>query len=156
MADTVLEKILANLQTALQGVTIDNDYDFDMAEVERFEAEGNSLENLPKSIIATLDQQKLVETTRTVEWEIEVWVQHHLVHDKATDTRSTDQVLIEHRSNLYKAVMADRTRGGHAVDCTVEKVEDYDLMTDEGRDCGVNLGLKIRFRHAVNDPWTAV
>jgi hypothetical protein len=151
---TVLENIVDYLATTLEGITVDNDFDFDMQEVERFETEGNSLLNLPKSVIATMPQRRLLETNRHVEWEVDVWIQHFLLHDKAADSRSTDEILIEHRNNLYKALMSDRTCGGHAVLLTVEEMSDFDLETEQGRDTGVNLQLGIRFRHLVGDPWT--
>jgi hypothetical protein len=154
---TVLENIVANIVTTLQGITVDDGFDFDMGGVERFETSGNSLAALPagpKALVSTMPQRKFSENTRFVEWDLEVWIQHFLVHDKEADARSTDEVLIEHRSNLYKALMADRFRGGYAQITTVEEMSDFDLEHAEGHDTGVNVTLGVRFRHLVGDPWT--
>ncbi len=62
MPASVLDNIVADLVTTIQGVTVLNGFDFTIATVERFEAEGNSLVNLPATFISTMPQKRLLET----------------------------------------------------------------------------------------------
>jgi hypothetical protein len=149
---TVRENILAFVTGAVAGITIANDYHIDVQAASRFEVEGNSLVDLPAAIVSGIDQQKLTETTRTMEWELTARVDLYLCHDKAKDSRSTDEVMTEAAGDLYKALMVDRACGGNAVILTVESINDFDLVSSDGRDTGVMAMLKIRFRHAPGDP----
>jgi hypothetical protein len=156
VAASVLESILANLVTTGVGITTVNGYDFTVDSAQRFDIERNSLVNLRTLIVSSIDQDKLVETTRTIEWGANVQIVFHVVHDRAADSRSTDAVLTEARANLWKAFMVDRRRGGYAVDTSIENMTDFDLVTDDGRDTGVLLSLRIRYRHSATDPAVVV
>lgn len=156
MTTTVRENILANLVATCQGITAANGFHVTVAAAERFEVDGNDLVSLPACIISTLDQTKTGETNRSMEWDLQVRIDAHIVHNKALDSRSTDAVLTELAGDLYKAVMADRTRGGHAIWTTVDNMTDFDLVTDEGQMTGVMVSLTVQFRHAPGNPEQAV
>lgn len=153
---SVCESILEDLVETLQGIQEADGFGFSMQSVERFDVDGNSLVETPAAIVAAVGQDKVAETSRTMEWDLKVRINAYIVHDKGEDARSTDTILTLLADDLYKAVMADRTRGGHAVLTTVESLDHFDLIHDEGRDTGVMALLSIRFRHAVLDPAVAV
>lgn len=152
----VAENILLNVESTLGGITTDNEYAFEMASVERFEVGGNTLASLPAAVVSSGEKRRLTETSRTMEWNFDVDVAVYVMHDKAADTRSTDEVLTEVEAEVYRALMADPTRGGYALHTEITRLSHFNLMHEEGFDTGVLAELSIRFRHDRMDPRVAV
>ena len=153
MSTSVKESILANIKTALQAISIANGYNNDIAGgVQRYKQTGNDLAVLPTIIIIQGPEKKdpkagYDRTNVHLSVFILVWARD------AEGGADTDTVVNSLVLDIEKALMADESRGGNAVDTNVTDVEPLD--SDEGQPfCGAILEVDIHFRHLVTDPAT--
>lgn len=147
--ETVRERILANLKTALERVTVENGYNFDLA-VQRWSMNGNSLVNLPAVIISPGNEDETALPNQYEECVLTVYLDVFFVNN-ADDAVATDTYLSRLQGDIKKAVLADATMGGEAIDTDVRGTTPFEVV--EGQPCsGIIVEVVIRYRHRRDDP----
>lgn len=150
--ETVREKILENLKTTLEGITVANGYNFDFppGTIQRWSMHGNSLVNLPAVVLSCGDESEQSAPYPLEECALSVYLDCFFVSDEDEAT-STDTYLNRLQGNIKKAVLADHTRGGHAVDTNVLGTTPFE--TTEGQHyAGIIVEIEIKYRHQRLDP----
>jgi hypothetical protein len=150
--ETVREKILENLKTTLEGITVANGYNFDFTSgtIQRWSMHGNSLVNLPAVVLSCGDESEQSAPYPLEECALSVYLDCFFVSDEDEAT-STDTYLNRLQGDIKKAVLADHTRGGHAVDTNVLGTTPFE--TTEGQHyAGIIVEIEIKYRHQRLDP----
>jgi len=155
MADTVREKILANLKTTLEGLTTGNGYNFDFtaATVQRWSMHGNSTTELPMILVSPGDQSQKPFTNALSQCDMEVLLPAFYKHEP-TDSVVTDKRMNQLEGDIKKIVMVDETRGGNALSTQVTGSSPFESEEDQ-RYAGIVIELLIKYRHLTSDPETA-
>lgn len=151
MTTPIVGTITANMATALAAITTVNGYNFTAA-VERFDHRGNTPAHA-KIVLHKLNRFKVENETRTmVGWRQRYEVVGYVAQTEATVT--SIEVLAEQMSaDIEKAVMADPTRGGNAVDTFI--MDPSEVVANDGGIIGVNVAVEVYYRTAIADPYTA-
>lgn len=151
MGDTVREKIMQNVKTTLEGISIANGYNNDIASVQRWDQASNPLIEVPCIMIrGGLEEKEPAPnplTTCRLMIFIDVWIRH----DKDADPRSTDAILCSHLGDVEKALMVDIKRGGYAVDTILQRNVPFENIEGEPY-AGIVMEVEIHYRHKTNDP----
>ncbi|RJP17906.1 MAG: hypothetical protein C4529_13940 [Deltaproteobacteria bacterium] len=151
MPEPIRERILADLSGAASGVTKDAGYGLDMRTVARSRREPFQNHEYPATNIFEGPEKKqdgptaLTTCFLSVFLEISVW-------DGTALAVAANLAM----ASVVKAVLADRTRGGLAID--TEEVGNKMFLdeTDPNRPIGgFRVELSIEYRHAENDPFSA-
>lgn len=150
MASPKIETIMADFAAAVAGISVANGYTRDLELVERYRLTG--MDQHPNTIAEIAqggdfqrgDGLNLEGHSLTVQAVLKVR------HDPTSDGLSTDTVMNEHVADIYKAVMADRTRGGAAQDTRWVSTESIDADEDGNR-AQVEVSFVIDYRHLVGD-----
>ncbi len=150
MGRPIRENIMSNLITTLQAITTGNGYKNTIRGVFRYEQDGNSsveqpfIEIIPVS--EEIKQSPNPYATCTLSINIDVWLRH----DKSDYADSTDAYLITFLADITKALMADYTRGGYAVNTMI--MGNFPFTTVEGQPySGITVTVDILYRHLLND-----
>ena len=156
MADTVREKIFANLVTTLSGISVAGGYDNNIALVERWNMNGNNKANVPAIIINSgpekNDDDKAYNLTHCLlAVFLELWVRQNETESAATPT---DKILNSLLGDIKKALAVDVTRGGNAVDTEVTDIETFETIEGQ-QHAGLIITVEIEYRHKQTDPQTA-
>ena len=154
MADSIRELIIKNIKTTLEGITTGAVYNNTAASVQRFRQSGQSQVAFPMVII-----REGAETSKDVPLGK---ITHHLiidlllivVHDESSDARQSDEVMNSFLADVQKAMLADRTRGGHAVETNLQGSEPLDVE-DAQRDIEQVVSFEVQYRHSATDPCVA-
>ena len=130
MADTVREKIFANLVTTLSAISVAGGYDNDVASVERWNMNGNNKASVPAIILNSGpekdDDGKAYDLTHCLLTVfLELWVRQNETESVATPT---DKLLNSLLGDIKKALQVDVTRGGVAVDTEVTDIETFETI----------------------------
>jgi len=150
--ETVRERILANIKTTLEGITVANGYNFDFTPdtVQRWSMHGNKLVDLPAVVISPGDEEEKSLPNNFEECTFTVFLDIFFVTEEA-DTVSTDTYLNRLQGDMKKAILEDHTRGGEAIDTDVLGTTPFE--TTEGQPyAGIIMELGIRYRHLRSDP----
>ena len=150
--ETVRERIIANLKTALEQITVTNGYQFDFtsATVQRWSMHGNSLVNLPTIVISPGNEDEKAGPHPFDECFLTVYLDVFFVTD-ASDAVSTDTYLNRIQGDIKKAILSDPTLGGEAIDTDVAGTTPFET-TDGQPYAGVIVEIGIRYRHLRTDP----
>jgi len=152
MTETVRERILANLKTTLEGITVANGYNFDLTPqtVQRWSMHGNRMTDIPLVIISPGNEDEKSLPNAFEECELTVYLDVFFVNAQ-NDAVSSDTYLNRLLGDIKKAVLLDHTRGGEAIDTDAAGATPFE--TTEGQSfAGVIVELKIRYRHLRLDP----
>lgn len=152
MAETVREKILQNIKTTLEGIKIANGYNFDFLEssVQRWSMHGNRMADLPMIIISPGNEEEKSVPLPHEECALSVYLDVFYVNDEV-DVTPTDTYLSRLQGDIKKAILADHTRGGHAIDTNVLGTTPFE--TTEGQHyAGIIIELEIKYQHLRLDP----
>ncbi len=152
MLNTVQQLIIDDLVTTLQGVTAANGYEFTVKAVEEFEVEGVGSALRPLIVVWSGAMDLENEAGGRSHWRFRVELDCYLVHNPNEDSDASSKVLTRFTGDVVKAVMADRTRGGNALDCKVVGVDPIPMLQNEGLDINVGITLEIRYRHVATNP----
>lgn len=145
MADTIREKILDNLQTTLQAITVAGGYVNTIASVQKWAQSGNALAALPTIIINAGPEDRENRPGFITSCKLSVILDVYTV--AATDT---DAALNSLLGDITKALMADYTRGGYAVNTTIKSVIPFEAI--EGQPyAGLIITVEIEYRHKLTD-----
>jgi len=150
--ETVRERMLANIKTTLEGITIANGYSFDFTAetVQRWSMHGNKLVDLPAVIISPGNEDEKSLPNNFEECVLSVYLDVFFVTEE-NDAVSTDTYLNRLQGDMKKAILQDHTRGGEAIDTDVLGTTPFE--TTEGQPyAGIIMELGIRYRHLRSDP----
>lgn len=147
---TVRDRIIENLVTALEGISIASGYDFNIGVVTRYRRAPEQLGSLPAIVLQELNEAKEREPNAGKQCELElgleVWTE-----TIENDDNSFAQRVNELIKNVEAAAELDTTRGGLAADTVVIGNETY-LSSESQAHGGVLLTVRISYRHALGDP----
>jgi hypothetical protein len=156
MADSVHELIMKQIQATLEGITVGNGFGNTFASIQRFNQGGQSLVDTP--ICVVLEGEDNVEqegplagsfslTSRTM--TISVVAVHR--QDLETDARSASEVTNSLVQDIQKAMQADSSRGGLAID--TREIGVGEMNAEEGQpEIVQTVGFRIAYRHRRTDP----
>lgn len=159
MTESVRERILQHVQATLEAVTVEHGYQTTLQSVQRFQQDGQQLSVVPVAV--------LVEGGDDVELDgpmngYDGLVSHALtlsvvlIHRQDTDVDSQPAAQAMNRliADVQKAMQADPTRGGVAIN--TEEIGVGELDAEEGQPELVRtVGYRIRYRHRRTDPTIA-
>ena len=120
---TKRELILANLKTALEGITTGNGYSVTVQEVSRTMKHWEKVSEFPVLYVVAGDERIAHHPGLQ---ERAVWEVGIVGYVKSEDEKSEEVEKLV--GDIKKIVMVDTTRGGHAVACTVEAVRDINVV----------------------------
>jgi hypothetical protein len=150
--ETVRERIMANIKTTLEGITIAGGYNFDFTAdtVQRWSMHGNRLVDLPAVVISPGDEEEKGSPNPFEECYLIVYLDVFFVNDEG-DSVVTDTYLNRLQGDIKRAILQDHTRGGEAIDTDVLGTTPFE--TTEGQPyAGIIMELGIRYRHLRSDP----
>ena len=156
MADTVREKIFADLVTTLSGISTANGYDNNIASVQRWDMNGNNKVGVPAIIVNSgpekNDDGKAYDLTHCLLTVfLELWVRQNEAESAAMPT---DKLLNSLLGDIKKSLAEDVTRGGNAFDTEVTDVETFETVEGQ-QHAGLVVTIEIEYRHKQTDPKTA-
>ncbi len=150
--ETVRERILQNIKTVLEGVTIANGYNFDFttATVQRWSMHGNRMVDMPMVVISPGDEDESSMPNPFEECLLTLYLDIFFVNDD-NDPVPTDTYLNRLQGDIKKAVLQDPTRGGEAVDTDVLGTTPFET-TEAQPYAGIIMEVRVRYRHLRKDP----
>jgi hypothetical protein len=150
MPSSVRELILSNLETVLSGITTVGGYENDIASVQRWKQRGNPLKDVPCIIVTAGPEDKKKGPNPLVTARLKVYLELYSRQDE-TDANATDTILNSILKDIEKALYADVTRGGVAVDTDVQEVVPFGAEVGNGHS-GLIIGVEILYRHLATNP----
>lgn len=147
---TVRENILANIKTTLEGITKENQYNNDIASVQRWLQRGNSLKMIPCIIITAGPESKNPAPNPLATCHLTVYLDIFFRQEE-TDANATDTLINSLLGDVEKALMVDNTRGGYAKDTNIQS--NIPFETTEGQvNAGIVIELDIVYQHQLANP----
>ncbi len=150
--ETVRERILQNIKTALEAVTIANGYNFDFTPqtIQRWSMHGNRMVDMPMAVISPGDEDETSSPHPFEECVLTVYLDVFFINDE-NDPVPTDTYLNRLQGDIKKAVLQDPTRGGDAIDTDVLGTTPFET-TEAQPYAGIIMELRVRYRHLRSDP----
>jgi len=150
--ETVRERILQNIKTVLEGVTIANGYNFDFtpATVQRWSMHGNRMVDMPMVVISPGDEDESSMPNPFEECLLTLYLDIFFVNDE-NDPVLTDTYLNRLQGDIKKAILQDSTRAGNAVDTDVLGTTPFET-TEAQPYAGIIMEVRVRYRHLRTDP----
>jgi hypothetical protein len=156
--DSVAERIMQHLQTTIEGITVANGYRNAIHTVQRFQQDGQPPieghgvllidgDDIPEGLVMA-GAFDLVSRRKHVDFIIIAQ------QDSETDSRSASELMNSLEADVRKAVNADHTRGGVAVNTEETQASEHDVQLGMPELRRV-LGYDIRYRHRRLDPTIA-
>lgn len=154
MSDSIREKILKDIYSTLEKVTISNGYQAELNTVQRWEQKGNDFIGPPGVIVVPDDENKTSENTwPETDCRLPVLLVFYFRHDKEVYNCSTDEVLSMFLASIEKAIMQDPFRDGNAI--MTRNMGNNPFSPSEGQPhCGFIINLEVQYRHNTDDPYT--
>ena len=150
MADSIEEKIVQNIVTTLQGITVANGYNNTVKLVTDDPEAGLNLQLFPAIFVAVgsevPDRGATSVTRREMNLTLEYWLRAQI------NPRAAAASL---RADIQKRMMVDPHRGANAVD-TREGPSSYGLVRGEIVEAMGQTGYTIHYRTKTEDPFTTV
>ena len=150
--ETVRERILQNIKTTIEGVTVANGYNFDFTPqtVQRWSMHGNRMVDMPMVVISPGDEDESSSPHPFEECLLSIYLDLFYVTDE-NDPVPTDTYLNRLQGDIKKAILSDYTRGGYAIDTNVRGTTVFE--TTEGQQyAGIIIELGINYQHKRTDP----
>jgi hypothetical protein len=150
--ETVRERILQNIKSTIEGVTIANGYNFDFTSetVQRWSMHGNSMVNMPMVVISPGDEDETSSPHPFEECVLSVFLDVFFVNDE-DDPIPTDTYLNRLQGDIKKAVLEDTTRGADAIDTDILGTTPFET-TEAQPYAGIIIEIRVRYRHLRSDP----
>ena len=157
MADSVRERIMKNMQSALEAITVENGFANTLTRVERVLQRGQSL-NPPMAIVLegedTVTIGPLSGNDALLSRELQVGVVLVVQQDEDSDARSASEVMNSLVADVQKKLQEDYGRGGVAIN-TVEQAVSA-IQQEEGQPIlSCVIDYSVRYRHSRLDPTIA-
>lgn len=150
--ETIRERILQDIKTVLEGVTIANGYNFDFtpATVQRWSMHGNRMVDMPMVVISPGDEDESSQPNPFEECLLTLYLDIFFVNDE-NDPVPTDTYLNRLQGDIKKAILQDSTRAGNAVDTDVLGTTPFET-TEAQPYAGIIMEVRVRYRHLRTDP----
>lgn len=159
MADSVAERIMKQLQATIEGVTVSNGYANTIHSVQRFQADGQPA--VHGNGVLIIDGDDSVEFDGPLAGAYSLLSRRRHVdlvliaqQDPDEDGRSASELLNSLEADVRKAVNADHTRGGDALDTQETQAGEIDVQVGMPELRRI-VGYDIRYRHRRTDPTIA-
>ncbi len=154
MPNTVRENIFQNIKSALSLISVANGFDNNIASVQQWDVNGNTLASVPTIIVNSGPEDGSDNayplTTCSLKVFLTLWTRIDEGSPSAPDT-----VLNSLLGDIKKKLKEDITRGGNAVDTAVTSVEPFDTIEGQG-EVGLVITLEVKYRHAQINPKTVM
>lgn len=155
MAESVRELIMKQVQATLESITTANGYATTLNAVERLQQGGQS-HRPPMAIVIEGDDVPIDRTQQdsggmATERDLEIGIVLEVMQDEEIDARSASEVMNELIADVQRAMDADVSRGGHALN--TEEIDTGAVIVQEGKKkllCP--MAYRIRYRHLRTDP----
>lgn len=150
--ETVRERILQNIKTVLEGITIANGYNFDFtpATVQRWSMHGNRMVDMPMVVISPGDEDESSLPNPFEECLLTLYLDIFFVNEE-NDPVPTDTYLNRLQGDIKKAILQDSTRAGNAVDTDVLGTTPFET-TEAQPYAGIIMEVRVSYRHLRTDP----
>jgi hypothetical protein len=149
MPVSVREAILSDIETVLSGIGIANGFENDVASVQRWKQRGNPLKDVPCIVITAGPEEKKKGPNPLITARLKVYLELYTRQDEG-DASATDTVLNSILKDIEKALYADVTRGGKAVDTDIQEVIPFGAEVGNGH-AGLIIGVEILYRHLADN-----
>jgi hypothetical protein len=149
---SVRERILEDVVSTLQGITLANGYHVDMGSVQRYDTRGFRAKAMPTCIVQAGEQEPKDGPMPMTTKEMTVWI-HALIRRDEDSATTVDEDLETLLLDIETAMMQDRTRGGIAIHTEPADAAPLDHMDKAGAVYpGMAIGFRITYRHHFQDP----
>lgn len=150
MSVTIRENIMLNLKTALEDITLAHGYNNTIASVQRWNQRGAVFSAFPTIIINAGPEDKKPEphplATCSFKVYIDIWT-----NQPEDGTKSSDEILNSLLGDVEKALVADITRGGYAVDTNITGNLPFETVQGQPQ-IGISIEIEIVYQHQISDP----
>lgn len=150
MAETVREKILANIKSELEKISIENGYRNDIASVQRYMQHGNSLADVPCIIINSGPDKWSASDTVIIRASftvlLDIWFRQN-----ENDPTPTDKILNDLLADIYQCLWNDTTLGGYAEDIDFSGIDPFETIEGQPHSGGT-IELTVTYRFLQADP----
>lgn len=155
MPESVRESIRQNIITTLRNITTGNGYQNNLAssQVQAWNPNGNSKNTVPLLVVNIGPDENLQEKNILVTIKMPVWIDVYTRHSEGA-ANDADKVLNDLIWDIKKALQADHTRGGFAVDTTSPEAIPFETVEGEPH-IGIQMSFEVHYRHLNNDPAAA-
>ena len=155
MADSIREKIMKNIKTVLQTITVGNGYSNTILSVQRFIQSGHKLLDVPVILISEGSETAEDKAPNLTMKTLSVYLAVITRQDETIDTRSGAEVMNSIVADVEKAMVADFTRGGNSIDTKIISSDPIDVQDGEP-ELGVLMQFEIIYRHGRTDPTSII
>ena len=154
--DTIRERILADVQTTLSGITAAGGYKTDVASVERYRLHWDDAQEQPVLVIYSAQEQARTATLRDAN-DVAPWTMRLIIdgiHEVGDGHKYLDQAANEIYADILRAMEQDVSRGGVAVDTVPVSFAWTPTQENETR-VEIHVEYDILYRTQRNDPTVA-
>lgn len=152
MADTIRERIIKNIKTTLEGITVANGYANTIVRVERVRQSGQITKDTPYLVISTGDESPHEkQEDPTLRKLLTVYILIGTRQDEGVDPKWADELINSLLGDIQKAMASTHTRGGLALD-TIEGSNGPMPIEDGMTTLETFQEYTIDYRHARTDP----
>lgn len=154
MADSVRERIMKNIQTTLEAITVANGYANTLNAVERVLQRGQSSQP-PMAYVLEGDDDVIAQAPLGyLSRNLNVGILLVEQQDDAIDARSASEVMSGLIADVQTAMMLDHRRGDLAIN--TEEVAVSPIQIEEGQPLLMpTIAYRIHYRHLLTDPSVA-
>lgn len=151
MADTVREKILKNIKTTLEGITVSGGYADTILKVERVIQSGQNTVDVPYIQILTGDEESEQAPHPLIQKSLTIYIVIGTRQDQTVDSRWADEIVNSLLGDTQKAMQNDYQRGGNAID-TIEVANGPMPIMEGMTSLETFVEYRIVYRHNRTDP----
>lgn len=155
MAESVRELIIQHVQATLQRITVEAGYSVTLQSVQRL-MQGGQTYDPPMAMVSERDDSPIDQTAQessgtATERTMEIGIGLVVQQDESTDARPASQVMNGLLADVQRAMEADVSRGGHAINTTEIGLSPIEVV--EGMpELEAGIAYTIRYRHLRTDP----
>jgi len=154
MPNTIRENIFQNIKSALSLISVANGFDNNIASVQQWDVNGNTLSAVPTIIVNSGPEDGSDNayplTTCSLKIFLTLWTRIDEGSGSAPDT-----VLNSLLGDIKRKLKEDIARGGNAVDTAITSVEPFDTIEGQG-EVGLVITVEVKYRHAQINPKTVM
>jgi hypothetical protein len=148
MSVPIIEYIAADVLATVQLVTTGNGYNYDLT-AERHKRSGDKRQHLNAVIVQEDPKELSPKVYFTKEWELPFGIGVFIIPDEA-DTTPIDNYCNVIRSDIEKALMVDRFRGGYALDTQIRASHS---VIEEGGETIIVINVDVNYRTNELNPY---
>lgn len=151
MADSVRERIIADIVAALQTVSIANGAVYDYpGGVQRFAQEGSVFATYPGIVVSMVQERKEYANIDLIDCALEIAVEVFAIHTDEIG-EGTAEYVDRLAQDVEVVLAADPQRGGLCTDAHIVSVAPFGL-TGGMQYVGSTISYLARYRHSRTDP----